>query len=449
MDLNLAPKKSSPPELSPRNIGRDSSGIALFMVISSVSVLAILVTEFTYIAQISQMIAYGGLDQAKAHYMAKSALKLSLLRLKAYSAVNGMIEKAGGPAASALGIPKSLIQKIWSFPFFYPIPTNIPGMSISDKSLIETFQKESGFDGKMSALIESESSKYNLNLLINPAPSASPSPKPTDSTAQNLNTPPIPTASPTFNPEEARASLSTYLGNIMTQKFETDVDFAANYRDFRLTDFMDILTSWVDRSYQRRTPPNQDKINMKRAPFYSVSEMHMLPMIDEELYDLFAPNLTASMTSGININTMAQGTLKAIVPLMSKDEITDFFKYRDSEESDNQFKGPDDFFNYLLKGVAAFKSNQPAIDKFKKDLMDRGIQLVTNETQFKITIRAEVNSAARTIEAWVALGPPSSQTSTNPANQNPPPGNPPPLVGPGTNPVTPDAGLRITFMRML
>jgi hypothetical protein len=62
----------------------NNRGIAIFMVIASVAALAMLVSEFVYIAQISQSIAFSGLDQTKAHYLAKSGLKLSLLRLKAY-----------------------------------------------------------------------------------------------------------------------------------------------------------------------------------------------------------------------------------------------------------------------------------------------------------------------------------------------------------------------------
>ena len=43
--------------------GRDKSGIALFMVIAAMSILSILVTEFTYISQINQKIAFDALDQ--------------------------------------------------------------------------------------------------------------------------------------------------------------------------------------------------------------------------------------------------------------------------------------------------------------------------------------------------------------------------------------------------
>ncbi len=398
-----------------KKIGQDSSGIALFMVIAAVSVLAILVSEFTYISQISQMIAYGALDQAKAHYMAKSALKLSLLRLKAYQFAKN---KFSGPSAAAMGIPNSLIEQIWKFPFSYPIPTNIPGMTISDKSLIENFEKESGFDGKMSAIIESESAKYNLNLLVANYATA-PSPSPTPSSAA----PPPPPSS-----DGAQKSLTDYLGDMMTQKFQADPDFAANYRDFRLNDFVDSLTSWADQKYTRRTPPNQDKVPMKKAPFYSINELHMLPIIDDDLYNLFAPGLTVHSSSTININGIQTESLHALIPLMSKEEISDFYKYRDSDEVDNHFNAADDFYKYLTNNVAVFKNNQPAIEGLKKEFQNAGITLDTSESQFKITARAEVNSSIRTIEAWVTLVPLDPKSAV---------------------PISSDPGLKIIFMKMM
>jgi hypothetical protein len=134
------------------------------MVIAAVSVLSILVTEFTYVAQINQKIAFDGLDQVQAHYLAKSGLKLSLLRLKAYANVKNFIKGMGGGADKM--VPKGLVDKVWSFPFFYPIPTDIPGMPPSDKEKVQKFQKASNLAGKFSSIIESESGRYNLNLLL-------------------------------------------------------------------------------------------------------------------------------------------------------------------------------------------------------------------------------------------------------------------------------------------
>ena len=431
-----------------RVAGSDSSGIALFMVLSAISVLAILVTEFTYVAQINQTIAYGALDQAKAHYLAKSAFKLSLLRLKAYQQVKSAISNMGGGAEGA--VPKAMINKIWSFPITYPFPTNIPGLSRSDKDAIEKFQKESSLDGKFSINIESESSKFNLNGIIagysTPAPTPSASPSPTGTLPPNNQNPSNPNPSTSFNVDVARDSLSTFLGTLLTQKFEADADFAAQYRDLRLEDLVDNIIAWADRTYDRRTSNSRDKVPMKKAPFYSLSELHYLATVDDEVFNLLAPTLTVSPTAGINVNTATETTLKALMPGITPEELKEFFKYRDSEETDNSFKNAEDFFTYLSKNVAIFQNPQ-TLSKFKEDLTKRKISILTEKTLFRITVQAQVNSATRTIQAWVTLLPLSGGGSgTTPGT---PPGTPPPIVGPGPS-GTPraDSGIRITFMRI-
>jgi type II secretory pathway component PulK len=411
------------------------------MVLAAVAMLSTLVIEFTYTTQIRQTIAYGDLDQTKAHYIAKSALKISLLRLKAYQQIKELVKTLGGSAAQA--VPKSLLNKVWNFPFFYPIPTNIPGMSTSDKETIEKFQKNSGIDGSFSALIESESSKYNLNLLLPgftltasnlPPPSNSPPPSS------------LPLTAASYNADTAQKSLSTYLNNVILQKSEVDPDFGSLYRDFRVDDLLDQITGWADRSYERRTSVGLDKVQMKRAPFYSVSELHHLPNMDDDLYKLFAPTLTTSITSGININTMQDSTLRALVPQLNVEEVKEFFKFRDSEEQDNQFGSETDFYKYLEKFTAAFKNNQPALDQLKKDLLDRGINLVVDEFQFKITVQAKSGSATRTIEAWVTLE--SAMNNSQTGGSGSP--SPTPTNGsPGVTTPAADSGITITFMKIL
>jgi hypothetical protein len=131
----------------------------------------------------------------------------------------------------------------------------------------------------------------------------------------------------------------------------------------------------------------------------------MIPAFDEDLYRLLSKNFTTSLTPGININTVEKTALKALVPEMAKQEITDFFTYRDSSSSDNLFKDPQGFYQYLQKNTASFKNNPEALGQFQKKLADQGIMLLTSEAYFKISINAQVNHASRQIEAWVTLGP--------------------------------------------
>ena len=447
-------------------VGQDSSGIALFIVMAAIGVLAILVTEFTYVSQITQAVAFGSLDQVKVHYLAKSALKLSLLRLKAYKNVKGIASNLGVGAAAQM--PKGLIDQIWSFPFSYPIPSNIPGLSQIDRDTIDKFQKESGFEGgSYRTKIESESSKYNLNVLLSSyVPTAAASPLPTSPIpppGQPAPTPqPEATGTVSFNADSAREGLFTYLNGIINQKILTDSEFADNRRNFRLQDLVDNISSWVDRKFEHHSGSRFDsKIPFKKAPFYSISELHMIPTMDDELYNLLTPTLTTSTTNGININTMREPVLRALIPKITTEEVTDFFKFRDGVDADNKFKSEDDFFAYLQKGISIFINNPQAVADFKASLTQQNIRFITDESQFKIMIAAQVNNSIRVIEAWVELSSDDSKKTTSPgastsqgtsqgsSQGGSPDGVPDSNVSAPGGRTIPDPGLRITFMKII
>ncbi|MBI4924475.1 MAG: general secretion pathway protein GspK [Bdellovibrio sp.] len=427
---------------------KHQTGIALFMVLAAMSVLSVLVTEFSYVSQVNQRIAYDSLDQLKAHYLAKSALKLSLLRLKAYQNVKGLFSPSGGPAGAS-AVPKQLLDQIWSMPLIFPIPTMIPGLTMTQKDAIEKFQKDSGLEGSFSAVIESDSAKYNLNLLLPPLVKSSPQPSSSPSSAAP-STPaaspsPSPSASPSqtatqptqtqgqFNAEVARKSLADYLWQILDQKFQSDPDFAMEYRDFKLDDLMENIIAWVDRTFESKSISGAKKeIKPKRAPFYALSELHLIHPMDDTLFQLFSPALTVSYTQGININTMTEPVLRGLVSQMTKDEITAFFKFRDSQETDNQFKTEQDFFNYLQEKVSAFRKDQNEVKKFKDELVHKNIRMITDEVNYKITVQAKVNQTSRLLEAWVTLMDNNTQKS--------------PVAGAVEEN---DPGLKITFLKIL
>ncbi|MEN9722236.1 MAG: hypothetical protein RJB38_222 [Pseudomonadota bacterium] len=434
---------------------RNENGIALFMVLASLTILAMLVTEFTYVAQVNSRMAFDSLDQVKAHYLAKSGLKLSLIRIRAYQNLKALAANAGAAGAAGGMIPKGILEKIWSFPFMYPIPTNLPGMTTSEKDQIQKFTKSASIDGHFSAKIDSESSKFNLNSLLAPFATL-PSPSPSSGTTgasggsgqagapPNPNPNPSPTAS--FNPEDARSSLATYLTQLLNSKLETDDDFADTYRDLKTDELFDNILTWVDPAYPRRTAEPAG-FRPKGGPFYSLSELRLIDPIDDQLYDLLAPNLTVSAVPGLNVNTVKEMTLKAFFPQMTAEEITEFYKFRDSTEQDNSFRNEDGFFNYLKGNVAAFRGSDNAIDQLRNDLRRRNIQIVTDETHFKVTVLATVNQAIRLIEAHVMIEPPRKTGTTGSgiaSSSGSPPGTPPlPQSAPT------DSGLRITSMRIL
>lgn len=429
------------------------------MVLAAVSVLSIMVTEFTYLAQMNEKLAFDGADQLKALYLAKSGLKLSLLRLKAFQIVKGQIKNmAGGSANANAMVPQSMLNKIWSFPFMYPIPSSLPGLSLSDKESIIKFQKSTSLEGNFSAVIESASSGYNLNMIL-PSFAPSPSPNSPQNPAQpgqpnpNPSPSPSPSASAPYNAANAEQSLADYLSTLIQNKSLLDDQFAQDHRDFVINDFMDGLIAWADPTYQRKLNAQNDKYPMKQAPFYTLTEMHMLPGMDDELYNTFAPALTVSHSQGIDINTMQAPTLEAIVPQMTPQEVADFFTFRDNPDVDNTFQSPNDFFTYLSNSVGAFKGNGAALSQLKSTLQQENVNLTIDESEFKITVQATVNSSTQKIEAWVTLytpagsGPSSGQPNSQPPG-TPPAQTPPGMQGVGQTPETGDPGLRITYMKI-
>ncbi len=436
----------------------NQSGIALFMVIAAMTILSILVTEFTYIAQVNSRMAFDSLDQIKAHYLAKSGFKLSLLRLKAYKQVKEFVDKMGKDQKNA--VSKTTIDKIWNFPFFYPFPTELPGLSLTDKDAIAKFQKESSLEGKFSAVIESESSKINLNSILPMFASTTPSTPPPSPTPGGEPTPPptpTPSASPAaFNADEARQSLSEYFAQILENKFKDDPDFATEYRDFRLEEFMENLVAWADHTYEMKNSSRQ-VLPFKKAPFYSVEELRMIHPMDDAMYDLFSPNLTVVETDGINVNTIKPQTLRAFFPAITEEEIKAFYEFRDNPEQDNLFKAEEDFLKYIETNVAAYTGGQ--MKTLKENFAKRKVRFVTEEGTFKITVLAEVNQATRLIEAWVRFDDKDKKSDNQQnknqnnqnqnQNQNQNPDQQPPQGGVIDPNRRPSSGLKISFMRIL
>jgi type II secretory pathway component PulK len=447
------PTIKSVPEAATDGDSSDESGIALFMVIAAMMILSVIVTEFTYVAQVNSRATVDSSDQTKAHYLAKTGFKLSLLRLRAYKEVKAMGGMSGMPE-----IPKSLLDQIWSFPFFYPLPANVPGLTIVMKDEIEKFQNESTLPGKFTATIESESNRVSLNsLLPSMVPSPVPSPSGKPKRGENPDDPPPAAPAPgpsgapaAFDIEEARKGVKEMIAQLIEDKSKADPDFADEYRDLNVEELYDNILAWVDFSHTPKNASGRQTIPYKRAPFFSLSELRLIYPIDDGLYDLLAPNFTAFSTSGINVNLIQEPMLRALLPGITDEEVKKFFEDRDSTEVDGKFKSGDDFFKWVETNVGGFKSST-TLDELKTRLTKQGVQILTDETVFKITVVAEVNKATRILEAWVMLDAPPTKkkkTSAQPGAAAPSSDG----IIPGTNPSasTPPAnaaGLRLLYMR--
>jgi len=461
---------------------KNNSGIALLLVMATFAVLAVLITEFTYVAQVNLKMSYDRLDQIKALYLAKSGYKLSLLRIKAYYNIKQLLgggKNSGDPASGVLAgiasaIPKELIEQVWKFPLVFPIPTSLPGLSMTQKDQIKKFTDESSFDGSFTANIDSVSDKYNLNLILAafvPKEDKKKEDKDKDKKKDGDDDDDDDDddkdkdddekkkkeeEEAKFNPEAARKSLLDFLTSIFNAKMESDDDFAYEYGDFRIEELAANIAAWADPTVEPVNWPRDHPVKVKGAPFFSVSELHMIPGMDDKLFELFAPNLTATTTPGININTMKEPTLRALLGDIEEEEVEEFFKFRDDPKEGKLFTATDEFYKYLGEGFSRFSGSTEEIDKFKKELKERNIRLVTDESAFKISIIAQVGNTTKLIEAWVILDSPKKKEDTggqgdggSGAGDSGVPAPQQGYVGSASKNKERAAGIIVTFMRII
>jgi type II secretory pathway component PulK len=449
--------------LKPRN----ERGVALFIVLAAMATLAIFVGEITYVAQVNQKLAYDRLDQIKATALAKSGLRICLLRIRAYTEVQKFIKSSGASAAVASSVvPKAVLEKIWSEPITIPFSGDASSLPLAIRDQVTKFRKDTSMEGKLYISIQAQASRFNLNSTVaafaSAAASATPSPTlAPGAVAPAASTAPSATASPSpFDITQARAALVDQLKQTFQKKFDESPKFRDQYQSTQIENIADEMIGYSDLTYdtQRSTVA---KVPFKRAPFYHVSELHYLDTVDDEIYDLIAPQFTASVSSKINVNAITDAVLQALVPILTKEERQKFFDFRegkgDSSNPDAQssnpdqdalFKSPDDFFKYFKDHVAAFNTDQKVTD-FKNALSQRGIQLVTEESEFIVHVEATVQQTKRTLEANVSIVP-DAATPTTPGVGGARP-TPTPVPSGGTNTVSNNvlekSNLKITQLR--
>jgi hypothetical protein len=405
----------------------DRHGVALFIVLASMATLGIFVSEITYVAAINQKLAYDRLDQVKAQALAKSGLRLSLLRIKAYSEIKKTIKKLGGDSGPASSmVPAALIEKIWSEPITVPFSGDVSSFPGSIKDALLKFRKESGMEGKLYISIRAQSSKFNLNSPLSAfarleKKGTTPTPSPSPGTAEPEGTPAA------FSPEQARALLGKQIQDSFQARFNENESFRDQYRNFRIEDLVEEIVAWADLSYDSNREQSSP-YPFKKAPFYHISELHHLPSMDDTLYELLSGQFQAGVSSKLNVNKIQENVLKALVPEITKDEIKKFFEVRDGTASGDEknagqegqpFKSADDFFRFLKDRVQYYMGSDGRIKDLKNGLTQRGIEIVTDETDFLVHVEATVNQTKKTLEAMVSLventATEPSQDRTNPA----------------------------------
>lgn len=323
--------------------------------------------EVSYDSNVEYLVNSQGLNRVKAYYAAKSAMQLSLLRIKIY-------QQAQSKFGAQLG-NSPLLDQIWKFPFAWPLP--IPDeLNAIDKENFKKLTKESSMDASYFVTIEDEGSKIDLNDLNSPS-------------------------------KVLRETTKKQLLNIFEQKKKDDEVFARIHGNVNFEELVNRIADWMSNkseslnggdkrsAYADLNQEAQSDYYPPNRGFRTLAELHMVPGMNDDFYTLLEPKITIYGMKGINPNLATKDVLKSLDPAMTDEVVAEIVKRRDSEDLGGPFKcdqngGSSDFWNFVQQKGVRVQGNPEEIPLICDTVMN-----------FKIKSTGEFGSATREITAIV------------------------------------------------
>lgn len=278
-----------------KNNRRQQRGVALIMVLSTLALVSLVVSEFAFDSMVEYRVAVNAQDELQAYNNALTAMRLRSLLLKQSSkmesAVKGLLGAfgLGSEAAPPMSQMMQMVPvdcSMLSGLFKLKDSRLIPQSAVEEYQAPQKLDDEEGegpinpvFNGECSADLISEHSKMSLNILRNNSGTAA------KQVAQRLI-----------------LALST---KDMEEHFEKD-DANGSHAD-KPEELVAALIDWVDDDSEetngsadedRRYQLLDDSYKAKNAPFDSVEEVQLVHGIDDELWEILQDKVTIYTQDG-------------------------------------------------------------------------------------------------------------------------------------------------------
>ena len=308
-------------------LARRPRGVAIIMVLFFLMFMVFLATSVSYETIVEYNVSAQNVNRLKAYYAAKSGLEISLLRVLIYK------KALASPIGKSLEGNKSLLDPIWNFPFAWPPSAFIPdSASLVDKSLIKDIEKSSTMDASYTTEISLEGSLIDINDLGSPSKGLQ------EATKQQLL-------------------------NIFSRELESNEEFEERYGDFKFEKLVNHMIDWVDEDRESLNGGEErtyyydfEEIDFSsfdnefypaNEPFKTLDELHMVAMMEDELFDLIKGRITVFGTKGINVNHAHADVLLSIDREMTEEIVNEIIQRRDNKEIGGPFKDENEFINFI------------------------------------------------------------------------------------------------------
>ncbi len=279
---------------------KNKKGMALLLVMTSIAIIAVIMLELGSTTRVTNSMASNYRDEVTSEYLAKSSLNVALLRIAIANKVKTF--EMGG-----ITIPSSVTSLIITLPFIFPPPPEIlslgatseEGLDLGLKTMLEKIKKDTNISkvGYFDQNISSTDALININ-------------------AVPLN-------------EESVERFKEQMKSHYISKIQEDESFGYRHpvQDFERV--IDNIIDWIDPDFTSRNGGDENVYYDKKNPPYrprnsampTLSELHMIDGMDDELFDFITPMITVFSGAGINVNRADKEMWRTIEGKFSDEEI--------------------------------------------------------------------------------------------------------------------------------
>jgi len=278
---------------------RNKKGMAMLLVLTSIVVITVIIVEMTYNSRIASTMSANYKDEVAAEYLAKSSANVALLRL-------AIVRKIKTFQTGGFTIPPDVISMIISMPFMFPPPSEMLAMigigkelDLGLKEMLNKIKTDTNISkvGRFDHTITGLDSKININMV--------------PSNEDSVNT------------------FKEQMKNLYASKVLSDESFGHRYSMEDFETLLNNMVDWIDpdnesrnggdetRSYDRKDPPYKPR----NAPMPTLSELHMIDGMNDELFELISPMLTVFSSGSINVNKISDDMWKTIDNRLTEEDI--------------------------------------------------------------------------------------------------------------------------------
>ncbi|MFN7454107.1 MAG: general secretion pathway protein GspK [Pseudobdellovibrionaceae bacterium] len=342
---------------------QNQKGIALIFVMFTMVIAVYLVTEISYESNVEYIVNANAINRVKAYYAAKSAVDLSLLRIKIYSKINKQFGNQIPPQM------QQYIEYIWSFPLLWPLPIDEDAFLVEKEAVKEALEA-SKMDASYRVAISDEGSKIDINDLGSPV-------------------------------KALRESSEKLIRGIFESRMLQDEEFAQKYRDYNFDELILQIKDWLDADTvsqvggdESQFYPEASEDNIRFPPnrqFRTLDELRLIPKMNDEIFQLLKDQVTIFGNKGINPNNASVDLLRSLDPSINLEIATEVRKRVTNPAEGGPFRDANDFWQFLSsKGGNVSQETQTSLPLFFE-----------NAANFKIEATGTFGTTSRTLVAYV------------------------------------------------